>query len=45
MKDKILKLWHKILLLFSYPQRLADAVNRAATPGEMDELLEDEWNT
>ena len=45
MKRKLMNAYRIFLLLFSYPRRLADAVNRAANLEEFDELLEAEWNT
>lgn len=45
MKRKFIGLFRKLLLMFSYPKKIAEAVNRAATPEEFDEILEAEWNT
>lgn len=39
MKKKLLKAVRYFLLFFTYPKELADAVNRAATPEDLDEIV------
>ena len=39
MKKKLVKLMRYCLMLFTYPKELAEAVNRVASPEELDEYV------